>query len=140
VDLSGQRWNFSQGLQQLAAELDQILHRQPRVTPPVPRRKVRLTPAELSELVADYQSGLTMRGVATRWGLNRHTVAGYLRRSGIELRRQGLSDFQIAEAKRLYLSGWSVARLAAHFDCYGTTVWRELKKAGVQLRRPWERL
>lgn len=81
-----------------------------------------------------------MKLLATRWGLHRTTVAGHLRRGDVRLRRQGVSDTDLAEAARLYGEGWSCLRLAAHYDCAGETIRHALHHAGIQLRAPWERV
>ncbi len=54
-----------------------------------------------------------MQELAVRWGLHRTTMAAQLRKAGVELRRQGVSEEQREEAVRLYGEGWSLQRLAA---------------------------
>ncbi len=90
--------------------------------------------------MAEYQAGADMKELAGRWGVHRTTVAGHLRRDGTELRRQGLSDQQLGEAMRLYGNAWSLQRLAERYECDAETVRTYLKRAGVRLRRPWERI
>jgi DNA-directed RNA polymerase specialized sigma24 family protein len=65
-----------------------------------------------------------------RWGVHRHTVSEHLRRADVQIRFQGLADFQVAEARRLYLAGWSLARLGELFDCDASTVRRALGLGG----------
>lgn len=100
----------------------------------------RLTLLEIHQLLAEYQSGYSMKVLAVRWGLHRTTVAGHLRRGDVRLRRQGVSDADLDEAARLYEEGWSCLRLADRYDCAGETVRQGLIQAGVQLRAPWERV
>jgi DNA-directed RNA polymerase specialized sigma24 family protein len=99
----------------------------------------RLTPEQVQMLVREYEAGDDMKVLATRWGLHRLTVAAHLRRAGVELRRQGLSDEQLGEAARLYGEGWSLQRLAERYQCDDETVRKYLKRAGVRMRRPWGR-
>ena len=66
-------------------------------------------------------------------------VAAVLERESVTKRRRGLDEAHVPEAARLYEAGWSVARLGEHFGVSPTTVWEALRKAGVQLREPWER-
>jgi DNA-directed RNA polymerase specialized sigma24 family protein len=41
----------------------------------------------------------------------------------------------------LYVAeGWSCQKLAERFDCDDETVRQALKRAGVVLRKPWERV
>jgi predicted DNA-binding protein (UPF0251 family) len=140
VALSQRSWNFSSLVRRLAAELPDVMSRPPRARPRSTRqRQVRLSPDELAELVAEYQAGFDSYDLAVRWGVHRHTVSEHLKRAGVQTRFQGLADFQVAEAKRLYLAGWSLARLGEHFDCDASTVHRALRLAGMSFRRPWER-
>ncbi len=91
-------------------------------------------------MVAEYQAGAAMKVLAQSWGLHRTTVAAQLRRAGVSLRRQGVPDERLAEAVRLYGEGWSCQRLAERYDCDDETVRQTLKRAGVRLRVPWQRL
>ncbi len=90
--------------------------------------------------MAEYQAGADMRELAKRWDVHRTTVAGHLRRAEVQLRRQGLTDEQLAEAARLYAEGWSCQRLAERYSCDDETARQRLKAAGVRLRKPWERV
>ncbi len=106
-------------------------------TRPVQRR---LTHDQAAELVAEYQAGADMKELAKRWDLHRTTVAGHLRRAGVELRRQGLLTEQLSEGAQLYVEGWSLQRLAERYGCDAETVRTSLKRAEVRMRRPWERV
>lgn len=77
--------------------------------------------------------------LAERWDLHRTTVANHLRRRGVQLRREGLTSAAVTEALRLHEEGWSLQRLAERLVCDAETVRQALKRAGVLLRRPWER-
>jgi hypothetical protein len=57
-----------------------------------------------------YRAGKATTELAERFGIQRITVAAVLQRLGVELRQFGLSDEQVAEARRLYAQGWSLAR------------------------------
>ena len=80
-----------------------------------------------------------MQLLAKQWGLHRTTVAGHLRRAGVELRRQGIPAERLDEAVRLYGEGWSCQGLAERYGCEDETVRQKLKAAGVRMRKPWER-
>ncbi len=108
----------------------------PPLARPVQRR---LTSAQVVELVAEYQAGADMRQLAQRWDVHRTTVAGHLRRAGVDLRRQGLSEEQRREAGRMYCEGWSLQRLAERYGCDAETVRAYLKRSGVRMRKPWKR-
>jgi DNA-binding CsgD family transcriptional regulator len=81
-----------------------------------------------------------MHELADRWGLHRTTVAGHLRRAGVALRRRGIPTERLTEAISLYGEGWSCQRLAERFGCDDETVRQALKRTGVTLRAPWERI
>jgi hypothetical protein len=76
-------------------------------------------------------AGDDMRGLAARWGLHRTTVAGHLRRAGVELRRQGIALDRINETIRLTSEGWPLQRPAERFSRDDETVRQALKRAGV---------
>jgi transcriptional regulator of acetoin/glycerol metabolism len=99
----------------------------------------RLTADEVRELVAAYEAGSTAYELAGQFGVHRVTVTSLLHRSGVVMRRCGLSKEQINETVALYRQGWPVARIGKHFGVDGTTVWRALRQLGVPMRRPWER-
>lgn len=86
-----------------------------------------------------YDGGLDMKIIAAALGLHRTTVAQCLRASDVPLRRGGIPDDQLADAVRLYESGWSTPRLAERYCCNPATVRQTLKRAGVTLRprRGW---
>jgi DNA-binding CsgD family transcriptional regulator len=90
-------------------------------------------------LVSEYAAGDDMKVLAARWGLHRLTVAAHLRRAGVKLRRQGLAGGDLEMAARLYAEGWSCQRLAERFDCDAETARRALRRAGLVMRRPWDR-
>lgn len=78
-----------------------------------------MTAAQLAHLVAEYEVGADIKTLAARWQLHRTTVAGHVRHAGVRLRRQAIR--------------------AEHHGCDGETVRQTLKRAGVGMRRPWER-
>ncbi len=141
VVLSGLSANFCSQLVKLVSELDTVLAR-PLVEPvrSNTQEQRRLEPAEVGDLVAAYEGGASMKELAKRHRIHRTTVAHWLKINHCELRRQGMSDDQIVEVMRLYAEGWSCQRLAERYDCDDETVRQSLKRSGVVLRRPWERV
>lgn len=138
--LTGASSNQAKLIRKLAAALPSLLQRD--LEPPDPLPQVRgkhLRDERLAELLADYAAGLNMRPLAHKYGIHRFTVAAHLRRAGIELRYQGLSDDQVREAAQRYRDGWSLQRLAERYDCTAETVRQALKAERVVMRKPWER-
>jgi transposase-like protein len=74
-----------------------------------------------------------------RWNLNRHTVMGHVRRSGVPLRVQGITKADLPAVIRLYKEGLSLAAIGERYGVAHTTVRKELMKAGVPRRKPWRR-
>jgi hypothetical protein len=81
-----------------------------------------------------------MLALARQWGLHRTTVAEQLRRAGVEIRQRGIPLEKLDEAIRLYEKGWSCVRLAELYNCDDETVRQTLRRAGVRLRAPWDRI
>jgi len=75
----------------------------------------------------------------TKYKLGKGTVLKLLRKQGVKLRAQGLSNPELPEAIRLYKSGWSLQRVGDQFDCSAETVRQALRAAGVVIRGPHDR-
>ena len=142
VELTRQSSKFEAQVRGLSAGLAHLLdgpkHTAARTGPASPVQR-RLTADQTAELAAEYRAGTNMKQLALRWEVHRTTVAGHLRRAGVELRRQGLSPEQISETVRLYSEGWSCRLLSERFSCDDETVRQRLLSQGVELRKPWQR-
>jgi lambda repressor-like predicted transcriptional regulator len=80
-----------------------------------------------------------MKQLARDFQVHRTTIAGCLRQLGIAIRQLGLQQPDVERAARLYNQGWSLTRLGEHFGCDAETVRKELRSAGLVMRKPWER-
>lgn len=124
-------------LESLLSELPDVTISQSVVTR---TRKVhtarQLEPEQTAKLIAEYRGGATVYELATQFKIHRHTVSRILKDASVAPRYRRLSDEQIREAKLLYTSGWSLARIAAKFDVDPSTVHVRLRKLGVQMRDP----
>jgi transcriptional regulator of aromatic amino acid metabolism len=89
---------------------------------------------EITEIVHRYESGDTTRQIGTHYGISKPRVASILREQGIAIRRQGLTDEQVAEAANLYVAGKSLALLGVRFGVSRTTIATALRRRGIQLR------
>jgi len=141
VELTQAPSKFRTSITALARGLPDVLTSSVALDPPSAQRQHqrRLIPAEIAQLVAEYQNGHDMQVLARTWGLHRTTVAAHLQRAGVVLRRQGLSPAQTTQAIALYIEGWSCQRLGERFGCSAETVRQDLMRQGVQLRSPWDR-
>jgi hypothetical protein len=90
---------------------------------------------EIDQIIAKYQSGVSTNQLMTEHHLAKRTISALLKANGVQLRRQGLTDKQAMEAADLYQAGYSLARIAHHFDDISpTTVLRVLRKRGILIR------
>lgn len=101
--------------------------------------KRRLDDRSLRQLISDYVSGDPTTVLMERYNLGKGTVLGILRRSGIELRNQGLKPGDLRRAIALYESGQSLTRVADQMACDAETIRQALKAAGIAIRKPWDR-
>ncbi|GLY31508.1 hypothetical protein [Kineosporia sp. NBRC 101731] len=136
MDLLGRYSNFvpwSEGVQRIghlsqSNEVDVELLPSPK--PPLRR----LNAEQVRVLVDGYQQGQTTYELAQQFGIHRVTVSQHLQRSGVAMRRQGLSDGALHEAARLYTSGESLARVADRFGVDSKTIWSGLTRMGLTMR------
>jgi len=110
------------------AAADSSRQRRPR------QLQVRLTDDEVDGVVAGYQAGLTLAELATTFGADRRTLAGWLQQRGVSRRGRRLTPTNVEESIRLYYDGWSLAQIADHFGVYPQSIRYQLQKAGVALR------
>ncbi|RSN66007.1 hypothetical protein DMH01_06655 [Amycolatopsis sp. WAC 04182] len=99
-----------------------------------PRRARQLSPDQVEQLLAAYQSGATVYELGDRFGIERRTVSNILHRHGVPMRRRGLSPDQVDNAIHLYKLGWSLARVGDHLGVNHTTVLNKLRERGIPTR------
>ena len=106
-----------------------------RIAPPrVHKAERRLGPEAIAQLVADYENGLASPDLMIKYNLGKGTVLRLLRAQGVEVRNQSLTIEQIEEAIRLYLEGWSLAKVGGHFGREHTVIRDVLMRAGIPRR------
>ncbi len=93
-----------------------------------------LTGAEVDELVAAYEAGATLRGLAKQFHIHRLTADAHLARRGVPVRGAGLDSVQAKEAARLYQAGWTLLQLSRRFEVDAQTVRRTIARQGVSIR------
>ena len=98
----------------------------------------RLDQSDILQLVSDYVSGSSARQLSRDWNVHRTTVMDHLERHNIPRRPhvRKLTDTQLREAAELYQAGTSLAKLGTRYHVDPQTVSKELKRAGVTVRRP----
>ncbi|MEV0772746.1 hypothetical protein [Nocardia salmonicida] len=126
--------------QRLAAALEEAqaegLSGNIRPSLPAPKRSRRLSEAERGELAQDYQRGMTVYELASKYSISRQTVSVHLHRMGIPMRRQGLTDTQVAKATELYEQGLNLRQVGTKLGIQASTLRLAMKEAGVKLRAP----
>ncbi|MFV2195041.1 helix-turn-helix domain-containing protein [Nocardiopsis sp. LOL_012] len=128
------KWQLSHLERLLASLPDHGATRAPQKRARNPRTARQLKPAQVEELIAEYQAGATVYQLADRFGIERRTVSNILKRNGITPRWRHLTDEQIEEAIQLYCEGWSLAKLGKRFGVADTTIRAQLLKYGVEMR------
>lgn len=71
-----------------------------------------LTPSEVDRLIEDYEAGMSVRGLAKKYGIHRATVSAHLSRRNTPRRKLGLDVDESAEAVRLFRGGVSMRAIA----------------------------
>jgi len=126
------------GLDRLIATLAAGIHpRLPDADRRPPRHKLdqRSNRAEMAaQVVADYQVGVPTTQLTIKYGLGKSSVLRHLREAGVTMRKQPLTDDEVAEASRLYAAGLSVAQVGAALNLNPSIIWRTLTACGVVMR------
>jgi DNA-binding transcriptional regulator LsrR (DeoR family) len=93
----------------------------------------------VARLRADYEAGKAARAIAEEHKVDRATMMRHLRKAGVIIRRQGLSDAQAEQAAAMYRSGMTQAQIAAEFGVSQKTAGRYLHLVEVGIRPPLTR-
>lgn len=104
---------------------------------PAPRqRQVRLTAAQVDELVAAYGAGSSVRELVEQFGVHRTTVLDHLKRRGVPRRPnvRKLTDEQVQEAAEFYRAGNSLVTTGKRFGVDAATVAREFARHAIATR------
>lgn len=111
----------------------QTVPRGPRQPHSVPRR---LGSSSVAALIEAYEAGATTAQLAEWYGVSRTAVKALLHASEVAVRRPpGLQDEDVAEATRLYGSGWLLREIAAEFSVSPENVRRRLlEQEGAVMR------
>ncbi len=86
-----------------------------RVVRSVGKTQTSLSAAEVDELVALYEQGMTLARLGERFGVYHRTVAAHLVRRSVPMRVRGLAEEHTCEAVRLYEGGMTLMEVGLHF-------------------------
>jgi DNA-binding transcriptional ArsR family regulator len=93
-----------------------------------------LRPDQIDELVAQYRDGATLVELASRFGVNRRTVAAHLTRREVPIRHGRFDQNRIHEAADLYDSGLTLVEVGMKVGAGSQAVRRALAAHGVPIR------
>lgn len=93
-----------------------------------------LSEAQVDELVALYEQGMTLVQLGIRFGVYRHTVAAHLSRRSVRKRARGLAAEHVPEAAKLYASGLTLMEVGLKFSVSQGAVRRMVAAEGVEIR------
>ena len=77
---------------------------------------------------------MAIHEIAKEFKINRVTVSKHLERAGVSKRPRSMSEGQIDEAVREYAAGRSLDKIGKNLGFDSTTVLKELRLRGVQMR------
>lgn len=78
-----------------------------------------------------------MASLAKQFKVKRESISKLLRRAGVEIRqRRQMGQAEIDESVRLYQSGLSLEQTGSRLGWDHNTIYRHLKKRGVNMRGP----
>lgn len=127
-------WN---SVERLLAEPTPDVTRPPVSAPSrLPRQLVRLKPDQVRDLVASYQSGMSVTEVAQKFSVTPETASAKLRAAGITIRHQKptIPESELDTLRTLYEQGATLVDLGKRYGCSRTTVANALQAHGVALR------
>ena len=124
--------------QNIVTRLRQILAGEGRDNPPAPptrptRRNQSLNPDQVRELLTAYGAGTPIDRVADDFGIHRTTALNIVKREGVP-RRWRTIDAHLEEARELYNSGLSMAKVGQHFGVSMDAVREAFLRHGVPIR------
>lgn len=105
-----------------------------RVVRSVGKTQTSLSAAEVDELVALYEQGMTLAQLGERFGVYHRTVAAHLVRRSVPMRVRGLAEEHTCEAVRLYEGGMTLMEVGLHFGVSQGAVKRAVAAAGATVR------
>ena len=110
----------------------------------IARRKItqpqkRLLNAEIDDIIEAYKNGVSTNALAKKYGCNRTTISGHLKKNGIKVTTDKIgSEEGVAEIISLYKGGLNTAEIAEQFKVSYTTILKHLHASGIQMRTRWD--
>lgn len=106
-----------------------------RVIRSIGKAQTFLTEAQIDQVVALYEGGMSMEGIAQKFRAHRRTIAAQLVRRGKSLGRyRRVQPGDIAEAAEMYRKGMTLAELGRRFGVSQSAVKTAVTSSGVLIR------
>jgi len=99
-----------------------------------PRQNRRFTKREITEIVANYESGIGTYELARTYACHRTTIAKLLNRNAVKRRSHNIAPDRLSDAAARYAEGQSLAQIAKGIGISPTTVLKHLRSMGVSIR------
>ena len=117
------------------------------------RKRKRLP---ITQIITDYQSGMTSVEVGEKYGVSSGTILHRLKEAGVKIRKRGFGGMSRSKSGKIYQeasvrntwdyhnypniaseyqSGMSLEALGEKYGVSSGTISRNLKKAGVKIRK-----
>ncbi len=106
----------------------------PDPKPTVHKLDQRLSAAEVAQIVAEYEAGAHTTELMKTYQIGKGPIIRLLHENGATMRRQGLTDEELAQARRLYESGLSLMSVGKRMGRHHSTVHLALRRSGVEMR------
>lgn len=100
------------------------------------QKQKRLNDDEVNQVIAGYNSGLSMNELAHKFDCHKTTISQRLKTAGIVIRRLPPSDNQITKMVELYQSGLSLTKVGDMVGISASTVLNYLRRRGIKTRDP----
>ena len=107
-------------------------------------KPLKLTPKFVSDIVADYNSGMSGQPLADKYGVAKATISKALRKAGIIPRRndglfsnKDLPEETVSAIIEDFKAGMTVIALAEKYDCYKLLIDKLLLDRGLKTKKPY---
>lgn len=88
----------------------------------------------IARIVAEYEAGASAAVIGDMFNLSKRSIIKILREASVAIRLPRMSEAEIQEATRLYVSGLSLVDVGKRLDREHSTIYKVLKRAGVRMR------
>jgi hypothetical protein len=102
-------------------------------------------PETANKLIAEYESGVSIKSLSATYGIGKKTISKFLKRAGVKV-KYGFIPVKFMELEQHadsivaeYLAGATISALSQTYTCDFWSIKKLLKSKGVQPRKNWVR-